>query len=132
MKRALLVFVIATLVLVSTGLWLSKSSGILSSFDAINLGIVLCLVGFALFFGYRRLQAARRGEPSEDELSKQLMRRTASLSYFISLYLWVAILFIKDRVSLDTEELLGMGILGMAIVFAAIWVVLNIKGIRHE
>ncbi|HRZ42955.1 MAG TPA: hypothetical protein P5228_09680 [Bacteroidales bacterium] len=132
MKRALLVFVIATLVLVSTGLWLSMSSGFLNSFDVVTLGIVLCLVGFAVYIGYRRFQGARRGEPAEDELSKQLLRRTSSLSYYISLYLWVAILFIKDRVSLDVEELLGMGILGMAVVFAVCWIILNIRGIRNE
>jgi peptidoglycan/LPS O-acetylase OafA/YrhL len=73
-----------------------------------------------------------RGEPAEDELSKKLLLKTAAWSYYVSLYLWVAMLFIKDRVNLDTEEILGAGILGMAASFAICWLILNFRGIKNE
>jgi peptidoglycan/LPS O-acetylase OafA/YrhL len=132
MKKTILVFGIALIVLITTGLWISKSSGFLNSSDALSLGVVLCLVAFAIYIGFRRLQGSRRGEPAEDELSRNLLRRTASLSYYLSLYFWVGILFIKDRITISTEELLGMGILGMAVIYAISWIILNIRGIKHE
>jgi len=103
-----------------------------SLFNIIEAGVIILVVGFALLVLYKRVLSARLGEPSEDELSKKVLRRTAAWSYYISLYLWVAILFIKDRVSLDTEELLGAGILGMALCFAVCWVILNFTGIKNE
>ena len=33
---------------------------------------------------------------------------------------------------MDTEVLIGTGILGMAVTFALCWVILNFRGIRNE
>lgn len=132
MKRAIILFVIVALVLVTTTLWIFSANGNFSQFDVLSFGIIAIVVAFALFVGYQRLTSARRGEPVEDELSKKVLQKTAALSYYISLYLWVAMIFIKDRVTLDTEELLGAGILGMALVFALSWLFFHFRGIRNE
>ncbi|NMC37183.1 MAG: hypothetical protein GYA41_02535 [Bacteroidales bacterium] len=132
MKKGIIVLIIAALVLATTGLWLFSSSGDLKPYDFLAFAIILLVVGFAIFVGYKRLSSAKRGEPAEDEMSKKILQRTAAISYYISLYLWVAILFIKDRVSLDTEELIGGGILGMALTYAICWVVLNFRGVKNE
>jgi peptidoglycan/LPS O-acetylase OafA/YrhL len=132
MKKGIIVLIVAVLVLVTTGLWLSSASGNLKTFDIFSFGIIILVVAFAFFSGYKRLASAKRGEPAEDELSKKVLLKTAAWSYYISLYLWVAMLFIKDRVNLDTEELIGAGILGMAIAFAICWLVFNFRGVRSE
>ncbi|NLJ43543.1 MAG: hypothetical protein GX431_07775 [Bacteroidales bacterium] len=132
MKKGIAVLIIALLVLITTALWLASTDGVLKPYDALSFGVIIVVIGFALFFGYKRITSVRRGEPAEDEMSRKIIQRTAAVSYYISLYLWVAILFIKDRVSLDTEELIGGGILGMAITFAICWIVLYFRGIRNE
>ena len=132
MKKAIIVFAIAALVLVTTGLWFFSSNETLKPFEIGGFGIILVLVVFAVFIGFRRLSGARRGEPSEDELSRRVLQKTASWSYYVSLYLWVAMLYIKDRISLDTDELISIGILGMAITFAVCWLIIYFRGIRNE
>jgi peptidoglycan/LPS O-acetylase OafA/YrhL len=132
MKKAILVFVIAVMVLITTGLWLFRSPENLKAFDFVTFGIVLLVVLFAVFIGFRRLNSSIEGEPAEDEMSKKVLLRTAAASYYISLYMWVGILFIKDRVSLDSEEMLGAGILGMAISFALCWLFFHFRGSRNE
>jgi len=132
MKRTILVFAISFLILLSVVMWFYSSGQYYSATDAIQFGIILLLVVFAMFIGYKRLKSAKRGEPVEDELSKKILLRTASTSYYISLYIWVFILFIKDRISYDTEELIGYGILGMALSFAICWLLFNFRGIRHD
>ena len=132
MKRTVIVFIVAVLVLIATGLWILSSTGNFKPFDLVEFGIIILVVAFALFFGYKRLTSARRGEPTEDELSKKVMLKTAAWSYYISLYLWVAMLFIKDRVNLDTDQLIGAGILGMAVSFAVCWLIFHFRGVRNE
>jgi peptidoglycan/LPS O-acetylase OafA/YrhL len=132
MKKGIAALMTGVFVLIATALWLVSTDGILRPYDALSFGVIIIVVGFALFFGYKRITSARRGEPAEDEMSKKILQRTAALSYYISLYLWVAILFIRDKISLDTEELIGAGIMGMAITFALCWIVLYFRGIRNE
>ena len=132
MKRAVLVFILAALVLITTGLWFFSSSNKLDLPDFLGLAVIILVVGFAFYFGYKKLTSAKRGEPAEDELSKKVMHKAASWSYFISLYLWLAIMYFSDRLKYETHTLIGAGILGMAIVFAICWLVFNFRGIRNE
>ncbi len=132
MKKAVIVFIVSALVLISTGVWYFSSKSDMAPLEVTGFGVILLLVVFALFIGIKRLMSAKRGEPSEDELSKKVMMRASSLSYFISLYLWVFVIYINDRVDVDTEVLIGSGVLGMAVIFAICWLIINFKGVRNE
>jgi peptidoglycan/LPS O-acetylase OafA/YrhL len=100
--------------------------------DLVTFGIIIIVVAFAVFVGFKRLSSTRRGEPAEDELSKKVMQKTSSLSYYISLYLWLAIMYFSDRFKYETHTVIGAGILGMAITFAICWIVINFRGVRNE
>jgi peptidoglycan/LPS O-acetylase OafA/YrhL len=132
MKRSVLVFAIALMVLLTTGLWYFQPNIRLHSTDIWHFGIIIILVGFALYVGFRRLASERRGEPVEDELSKKILQKAASWSYYFSLYMWVAMIYIKDRVKMDTEEILGTGILVMALAFGVFWTIFYLTGIKNE
>jgi hypothetical protein len=131
MKKSGLVFLVAILVVVSTILWIAKS-GALAGIDVLQIGVIAILVILAVVFGYRRLTSERRGEPTEDELSKKVMMKASAWAYFISLYMWVFMIWLKDRVTFDTEQLLGTGILAMAVIWALCWLVVYWRGIRDE
>jgi len=60
------------------------------------------------------------------------MKKASSLSYFISLYLWLAIMYFSEKLNYETHTIIGAGILGMALVFAVCWLVFNFRGIRDE
>ena len=132
MKKAVIVFIVAALVLATVGLWIFSSSGNFKPADIASFGIIILVVVFAVFFGVKRLTSAKRGEPPEDELSKKVMRKTSSLSYYISLYLWLAIMYFSDKLNYETHTIIGTGILGMAVVFAVCWLVINFTGIKNE
>jgi peptidoglycan/LPS O-acetylase OafA/YrhL len=132
MKKSIIVFVVAALVLVTTVLWMLSSSGNLKTFDLGSFGIIFLVVALAVFIGFKRLSSARKGEPAEDELSKKIMQRTASLSYYISLYLWLIIMYFSDKYDYETHTIIGAGILGMAIIFTVCWLVFNFRGIKNE
>ena len=132
MKKSLTIFIIAGLVLLTSGLWLFKSFELLNTMDYLHFGVITLIFGCAIFIGLKRLRSEKRGEPVEDELSKKILQRTAAISYYISLYIWVFLIFLKDRIEFETEELLGTGILAMAVTFGISWLILNSKGIKND
>jgi peptidoglycan/LPS O-acetylase OafA/YrhL len=132
MKRGIIVFIVAALVLITTGIWFFSAKENLRLFDLVSFGIIILVVAFAVFIGIKRITSAKRGEPPEDELSKKVMQKTAAWSYYVSLYLWLAIMYFSDKLHYETHTIIGAGILGMAVIFAICWLVFNFRGIRNE
>lgn len=132
MKKSLLIFTISFLVLTSISLHFYSVLNEYKTIDLLQFCSILIIIGFAIYIGIKRLRSEKIGEPVEDELSKKILQKTAAISYYISLYIWVFLIFLKDRVKLETEELLGTGILAMAMTFGITWFIINFKGINHE
>ena len=97
----------------------------------IQVGIALVLVGFAVYLGISRLRSHQRGEPGEDELSKKVVTRASSLAYYISIYLWLFVMYISDKTTLPSHSLVGAGILGMAVVFLLCWLGVKAFGMKN-
>jgi peptidoglycan/LPS O-acetylase OafA/YrhL len=132
MKKAILVFIVAALVLITTGVWFVSSNTGLRPLDLLQYGIIFLVVAFAVYLGIRRFNSVRKGQSAEDELSKKVLTKTAALSYYISLYIWLAMIYISDKVKLDIDVLLGAGILAMAVTFGICWMVINFRGLKNE
>jgi peptidoglycan/LPS O-acetylase OafA/YrhL len=132
MKKTILIFAIAALVVILTGIWIFTTSARTIPVEILNLGVIIVLVGFAVFMGIKKLSNARRGEPTEDELSKKVLKRASSTAYFISIYMWLAIMYFSDKTKLETHTMIGAGILGMAIIFFLCWMYHNFMGITNE
>jgi peptidoglycan/LPS O-acetylase OafA/YrhL len=132
MKKGIIVFIVAALILITTGIWFFSAKENLKLYDLVGFGIIILVVAFAVFIGIKRLTSAKRGEPAEDELSKKVMQRTAAWSYYVSLYLWLAIMYFSDRLKFETHTIIGGGILGMAVIFAICWLIFNFRGVRNE
>jgi len=132
MKKVIILFLIVLMVLVSAIFWFLSEGSNAGFTDNLHFLIILLIVGFAVFIGFRRLGSAKRREPAEDELTKKVLLKTAAWSYYISLYWWVFLLFIKDRIEIDAELLLGTGILGMAVAFALSWLIIYFRGAIND
>jgi len=132
MKKAVLIFIVAAIVLIACGLWIINSSVITGHKNIASLAVIILLIGFAIFIGFKRFTSVKRGEPAEDELSKKMLTKTSSISYYISIYLWLFIMYFSDKTKFETHTLIGVGIMGMALIFALTWVIIYFRGIRNE
>ncbi len=132
MKKAVIIFIVTALIIAAVILWLMSLSGNFKPADLVSFAVLILVVGFALFIGFKKLSSARRGEPVEDELSKKVMRKTAASSFYISLYLWLVLMYFSDKFNFEAHIIIGGGILGMALVFTVCWLVFNFRGIRNE
>lgn len=129
MKKNIALIVLTLLVIISVAMWFGNSANFNLQETGILGGIIIVLV-FALFVGYKRFLSAKRGEPSEDEYSKTVMQKTSSLSYYLSLYMWLGIMYFSETTAMATSTLIGIGILGMSILFAVSWAYFHFKGIQ--
>jgi hypothetical protein len=128
MKKPVIIFVLAALVLISTALWVmnTKLSGNIP--EILMIAGVLIIVGFAVYIGVIRFRSALRKEPAEDELSRHVMTKASSLSFYISIYWWLFLMYMSDKTSLANDTLIGAGIMGMALIFFFSWI--GVKFIR--
>jgi hypothetical protein len=132
MKKTVITFVIAGLVLITFILW-----GLTTRFtwDPANILMVaggVIVVGFAFGLGINRLRSLKRKEPVEDELSKKTMIKASSLSFYISIYFWLGVMYVSDRIDLESHSLIGAGILGMSIIFFLSWGGIKLFGTGHD
>jgi hypothetical protein len=130
MKKMIVIFMVSTLVLAGMAAWAVKGKIVGNTGEIVMAGVVFILVGFAAALGASRLRSRRRGEPAEDELSKRIMTRASSLAYYISIYLWLFIMYIGDKVTLPAHNIVGTGIAGMAVVFLLCWLGVKFFGMK--
>jgi hypothetical protein len=132
MKKTIVTFVISALLLASLALWALKGRLAGNLGEILMAAGIIILVGFALFFGMARVRSHLRKEPSEDELSRRVMTKATSLAYYISLYLWLFIMYVSDRTTMATHTLIGAGIMGMALIFFFCWIGIKALGMKNE
>ena len=122
MRKAIFMVVLTISVITGTVVWL-VSPGVAINIQEVLMIIALVLVvGFAMFLAFRRLRDAKSNLPTEDEMSKNIMRRGAATSYYLSIYLWLVLMMFEDKFDLERSSLIGAGIMGMALLFALSWV----------
>jgi len=128
MKKTLLSLLISALVVAALVVWALNADFLDDPTEILMISGVLILVGFALSLAVSRIRSHLRREPAEDERSRRVMSRTASLSYYISLYLWLLIMILSDRITLPVHNLIGLGIMGMALIFFFSWIWVKTRG----
>jgi len=129
MKKLIVTFILI-LVLI-TGLWIFLPTNFFVKNEILQSSFVLILiVVLGLWVLFKRFISYKNKEAAEDELSRLVLQKSSSVSYYVSLYLWLVISYFSDKLNLETEQLIGYGIIGMAFLFAGFWAYYTIKGIK--
>jgi len=124
--------VLSVSILVSMIWWIVRSESSMDIREIIMIAIQLVVVGFAIVLAFSRLKSAKQNLPPEDELSRGIKRRAAATAYYVSLYLWLAMMIFEEHFDLERREFIGGGILGMALIFALSWVYHNYIRRAHD
>jgi hypothetical protein len=130
MKRSYLVLIVSALALLTAILWIFSTKKPVSFAGIAQYVIILVLVGFGVYIGISLLKSEKRGEPVQDELSKKIQQKASSLSFYISLYMWLGFMYFSDKIKLENHTFIGVGILGMAIIFCICWIFLKVRGMK--
>jgi hypothetical protein len=125
------------MILIIAGIWIFQTGNSHQDSSSFYSEIIF-IVGIAIlfivsiFFAIKRLKNRKQGLPEEDELSKKIVNKAGAKSFFVSLFLWLALLYIHNHTTVDTELLFGYGIMGMAFIFITFTIIFNIRGIKDE
>jgi Na+-transporting methylmalonyl-CoA/oxaloacetate decarboxylase gamma subunit len=131
MKRPYyLIYTISALMVAS--LFILESFGVELVGDGALLIVLSAVLILAVVFAIRRFTSWKNREPAEDEYTKKIMMKTSSYSFYVSLYLWLLISYFSEESALDTQRIIGLGIVGMAIVFAISWILIKYIGLHDE
>ncbi|RPI66372.1 MAG: DUF2178 domain-containing protein [Ignavibacteriales bacterium] len=130
MQKIIIIFVVSILIIISVVFWTLNIS--FNTGEVLMISVIIILVGFALYLGISRVRSSIKKEPAEDELTKKIMTKASSYSFYISLYLWLFIMYMSDKTSLEAHSLMGAGIAGMALIFFLSWAALKIFGMKNE
>lgn len=120
--RTILVALIAVLVVATCILWISRSSFSMDAGTVLMLVIPVIVLVYAVLFLRKSRADARDQMPAEDELLKTIRLRSGNTSFQFSLFLWLVIGSVEDRIEIEGHTIIGAGILGMAIIFALSWI----------
>lgn len=111
--------------------WSNNITSNLLTIEKIQYVVILVLVVFGILVGIGRIKSYKKKEPINDEMTINILTKSSSISYYISLYLWIIILILKDRFIYDTEIWIGTGIISMSVVFAISFIVIRNRGIKQ-
>lgn len=130
MKKGIVSIIISTLIIITVSLWILNTSKKIEFVDALSFVVIFIVVLFGIVVGLSRIKSVKLGQPAEDELSKKLLQKASSTSYYISLYLWLVIIYVSDKIKAETHTFISAGILAMAITFVLSWVFFKIFGLK--
>ncbi len=132
MRKAIIIAVLAVLVTATIVVWMLNTETSKDIGSVLMPAILVVVLGFAVIVLIRRWKATKEKLPAEDEMSKNILRRGAATSYYVSLYLWLALMYFEESIELERSSLIGAGILGMAIIYALSWVYHNYFRRSHD
>ena len=132
MKKSILLIVVLLLVVASLLLWATNTEFHFNLQGVSMIIVLLTLILFAVFQIVARLKSLNKNEPPEDELSKKIMRRSSSMAFYTSIYVWLLFSFLNDNWNLEGHTIIGAGILMMVLIFVIFWGYFKIKGLQDE
>jgi len=137
MKKLFLPLFIVTYVVILSGIWIFQTGSLEESSSHLfteyfYVGVISVFFVIGIYIGYQRIKRRKQGLPEEDEMSKRITQKAAATSFYISLFLWLLLIYIQDRILTDIRILFGYGIIGMALIFVISWFIYNYKGVINE
>ena len=87
--------------------------------------VMFAFVGILSIFLRKSYDNLKLGIPSDDERTKKVRMYAAGYAYFISLYVWILLLAFHRY--LDSDDVLMIGLVAMALSFYLSWFVINRK-----
>lgn len=128
--KTMLLSILVGTVTFTVGLWLYSTKESLSILEYSVAALVLVAVIFSLIIGVKRMKDENKGLTVDDELSHQIKQKAASMAFMFSFYLWTMIILFGSDANRNIEIPIGIGILGMGVLFIGFWIYYSKNGIQ--
>lgn len=105
-----LVLLVLSIVFILKGITFRAITAILAT-------VILAMI--SIFILKKRYEDIKTGAPFEDERSKKVRMYSAGYTFFMSNFIWLGMMLIKDYLS--SEQVIGIGVLINLALFGAIY-----------
>ncbi len=130
-KLTMLFTVIGT-VTFTIGLWIYSTMEKLSVFEYSIAGLVGIIVIVSLVMGIKQMKDHKKGLPVEDEMSVRVKQKAAAVAFVYSIYMWTFIVLFTVDITVRPIVPVGLGIVGMGVLFVVLWMYYSKVGIEGE
>ncbi|MCX6284079.1 MAG: hypothetical protein NTW31_07590 [Bacteroidetes bacterium] len=132
MKRYIILPWLSVFIL-ADGLYMLLSPMVKNTWIDLVQGILMTIIGlFGLYQGVSAAWSAWRGDPLKDELTRKIRLKASSISFYISIWVWIGLMFAEKNQVRFHSGILGTGVLIMIGVYIISSVVIRIRGLRDE
>ena len=119
------VVILAAIQIFQTGI--NNNNSIL---EYIFVGVIFILFLVSIVLSIKKLKSTKQGLPEKDEMSTKIINKAASISFYISLFVWLIIIYVLRNNIGNTNVIIGYGIISMALTFILNLIYFQIKGIN--
>ncbi len=98
--------------------------------EYIFVGVIFILFLVSIVLSIKKLKSTKQGLPEKDEMSTKIINKAASISFYISLFVWLIIIYVLRNNIGNTNVIIGYGIISMALTFILNLIYFQIKGIN--
>ena len=99
--------------------------------EYIFVGAIVMFFLIGIILSIKRYRSEKKGLAIDDEMSIKIVNKSALFSFYLSLFIWLILIFIKSRTNSDGSILMGYGIIGMATTFILCFAYFNFKGVKN-
>ncbi|OQY27461.1 MAG: hypothetical protein B6I38_10115 [Anaerolineaceae bacterium 4572_5.1] len=120
-KKEITIGLVFATIVAGLFLWFIKHEP--DAYLKISIAIIFVLLGVYTYIRQivTRKSDLKDGVPSEDEFTNLAKLHASSQAFFYSMYLWLLIFIFHSSFS-NTEEMLGIGIMGSALIYGiSLW-----------
>lgn len=136
MKSLFLPLFAITTVLVIAGIEIFQvDSGTNTSTSIAEIVYVIMLfiiISLSVYMSIKRSSDIKAGLPADDELSRNIIHRAGSFTFFVSLFIWLVLLIIEAQGNTESKYLFSFGLIISSFVFMISWAILQSGGKVNE
>ena len=131
-NKSLVSFISPTLGIMLLGLWAYLAKEPFNIMGYLIFGLSILMIGFGLYFKVQRFINEKSGLNPDDELSKRIKEKAAAKAFGFSIYMWVFILLFLVEMEPRDKVIIGLGLIGMGLIFFLNWLYYSKTGISDE
>jgi len=130
--NSLVSFIPSIIGIILLSLWAYMSKYPIDTIGYFIFGGSILIICIGLYFKIQRLNNEKSGLTSDDELSKKIKEKATSKAFIFSVYMWVFIILFLINLEPRVKIILGLGLLGMGLIFSLNWLYYSKFGVSDE
>ena len=137
MKKFTFQVVFLAYVLILSGIWIYQTGTVEenTTSKASEVILVLMIASFlilAIYLLIKQRYLKKNGVTTDDELTFKITQKAASSSYYVSLTIWLVLIYWQSHLLAASNVMIGYGVIAMALSYVFFWLYYNAKGVGYE